>query len=784
MVALSVGARHLLACLAGALALLLCSLAVAQEPSEVARGIVEAAREAGVEVIVIQPGARAESTPAEAAETDLPESLMMTAQERFAAFRVTLRERLKVAPATLEEVLFILNAQSPTGHYSEYFRILFWTLAILLAAEAVVRMTFHRSVIRPWLRRQAERRPVGYSGKLPVLVGRAALEIVSLLLVVLVSYLIGYAVFGPAEDGTVRLTVAYIYLAYFTARALVFLWRMILAPDLEAFRIPPISTPEARRLYLWLLVLATLSVVILNALSWLAELGTSYNVNALLSSGLTLFMVVLNIAMVLANRRTITRIILGGRPIEEASLAGRLLARLWAPVVIAYFIVAWAEMSYRLIEELPLGISLIAGFYLILLSALVAFAVVSFVIERVFRRRALMQATVEADGEAAGPIGPDEGAAGEQEPEPDAEPEAARKGPAGPGMRTFEDLSRRVAGIAAFAAGLWAVISIWHFDLGMVAEESRIDRAIDIAAILFIGYVLYHAVRIWIDQKIEEEGGEDVEVAPGDEGGAGGASRLATLLPLFRNVLLTVIAVAVAMVVLTNLGINVSAFIAGAGVVGLAIGFGAQTLVRDIFSGAFFLIDDAFRKGEYIDVGSVKGTVEKISLRSMQLRHHLGPLHTIPFGEIQHLTNFSRDWVMMKLPLRVTYDTDVERVRKLIKKLGQQLAEDPVIGHQFLQPLKSQGVIEMQDSAMIIRVKFMCRPGDQWVLRKRVYQEIRDLFAREGIRFAHREVTVRIAGDSDGLTEAQKQALGAAALGALDEDDNDADMGEGSPDER
>ena len=123
-------------------------------------------------------------------------------------------------------------------------------------------------------------------------------------------------------------------------------------------------------------------------------------------------------------------------------------------------------------------------------------------------------------------------------------------------------------------------------------------------------------------------------------------------------------------------------------------------------------MDDAFRIGEYIDIGHVKGTVEKISIRSMKLRHHRGALHTIPFGEIRHLTNYSRDWVMMKLPLQVVYDTDVEKVRKLAKNLGKDLMKHPEVGHMFLQPLKSQGVFSMEDSAMIIRVKYMTKPGD------------------------------------------------------------------------
>ena len=121
----------------------------------------------------------------------------------------------------------------------------------------------------------------------------------------------------------------------------------------------------------------------------------------------------------------------------------------------------------------------------------------------------------------------------------------------------------------------------------------------------------------------------------------------------------------------------------------------------------------------------------------------------------------------MKLPLRVTYDTDVGKVRKLVKNLGLELLKDPLIGDQFLQPLKSQGVIEMQDSAMIIRIKFMTKPGDQWLIRQRVYHEIRELFLREGIRFAHREVTVRVAGsetDLERMTPAQRQAIAGAAL--------------------
>lgn len=121
---------------------------------------------------------------------------------------------------------------------------------------------------------------------------------------------------------------------------------------------------------------------------------------------------------------------------------------------------------------------------------------------------------------------------------------------------------------------------------------------------------------------------------------------MATLLPLLRVALMVTLLAMVIMSVLTSLGVNVAPLIAGAGVVGVAIGFGAQSLVKDVFSGIFFLIDDAFRVGEYVEIDNLRGTVERISIRSLQIRHHRGAVHTLPFGELKSLTNHSRDWVI------------------------------------------------------------------------------------------------------------------------------------------
>ena len=187
-----------------------------------------------------------------------------------------------------------------------------------------------------------------------------------------------------------------------------------------------------------------------------------------------------------------------------------------------------------------------------------------------------------------------------------------------------------------------------------------------------------------------------------------------------------------------------------------------------MLSGVFFLVDDAFRMDEYIDVGSAKGRVEQISIRSLQLRHHRGAVHTIPFGEIKTLTNYSRDWVIMKLPMRLAYDTDPQKVKKIIKQIGEEMTGDPELSPSLLEPPKSQGVLQMDDSAMILRVKFMARPGEQFVLRRELLHRIRAAFEREGIRFASREVTVHVSGDAD---EEKREAATGAARRLLDQEE-------------
>lgn len=266
-------------------------------------------------------------------------------------------------------------------------------------------------------------------------------------------------------------------------------------------------------------------------------------------------------------------------------------------------------------------------------------------------------------------------------------------------------------------------------------------RLLGVAVLALLAHGVWIAIRSLVDQRM-------AKIAPADPHEPPGAkSRLLTLLPLLRVTVAVLLLAMLVMSTLWALGVQITPLLAGAGVVGLAIGFGAQTLVKDIVSGVFYLIDDAFRIGEYIQSGNFKGVVESFSLRSVKLRHHRGALFTVPFGSLGAIQNMSRDWVIDKLTVGITYDSDLDKAKKLIKRIGQELAADPELGRHSLEPLKMQGVEAFGDFAIQIRMKMKTLPGEQFVIRRKALAMIKKAFDANGIRFAF--PTVQLAGGAE-----------------------------------
>ncbi|BCH33889.1 mechanosensitive ion channel protein MscS [Mesorhizobium sp. L-8-10] len=328
---------------------------------------------------------------------------------------------------------------------------------------------------------------------------------------------------------------------------------------------------------------------------------------------------------------------------------------------------------------------------------------------------------------------------------------------------------RGARALVVVAAVLW-LSRMLQLNPGTLAQDnavaSQIMRGVLRGVVILLGAdLLWHLAKAYINRSLEVASGSD----PVGAAEAARRGRMRTLLPIFRNALAVLIAVVAVLMVLSEFGVQIGPLIAGAGIFGVAIGFGSQTLVKDIMSGIFYMLDDAFRVGEYIQSGSYKGTVESFSLRSVRLRHHRGPVFTVPFGELGAVQNMSRDWVIEKMTIGVTYDSDIDLARKLIKKVGQELAQEPEFAEGTIAPLKMQGIDSFGDFAIVLRMKLMTKPGAQYGIKRKALMLIKKAFDENGIKIA--TPTVQVSGGDEaaaaaGETLRKRQAAKAAAPAA------------------
>jgi small-conductance mechanosensitive channel len=556
------------------------------------------------------------------------------------------------------------------------------------------------------------------------LLGMLALDLLGLLVFAVVAMVVLLAV--TESHGPTRSAVLGFLGALVAFRLVVTLSHFLLNPGNKRHRMNDLADADASFLHRWMKVIAAIGTFGFVGCALVALLGEPGAEHDLLLNATGALLVASVIYAVLKGRRALTNSIL---VFDVSSPMRRVLAEV-TPTLTA--ITVFLIFVLYTVSSL-LGVMLPPAAGLLTIAILVLVPYVDAVLERsaVYRRR--------YGGEAADAGG------------------------------TVATVIIRGARLLLWIASFLVLAEVWSVDLRAAATAGVGDRIsdalVDIGFAWFAAYLGWEFARIAIDRRIASEAAPTTPGEHGDEGGTG-ASRLATLLPLAKRAIQITIGVITVMITLSALGVDIGPLLAGAGVVGIAVGFGAQTLVRDVVSGAFFLLDDAFRVGEYVDVGSVKGTVEKISVRSFRLRHHRGALHTVPFGEIRQLTNYSRDWVIMKLEFRVPFDTDPDRVRKIFKQIGQDLLANPELGPDFIEPFKSQGVFTLDDSALVIRGKFMAKPGKQFVARREIYNAVQRAFAAAGIRFADRRVTVQVA-DSEGMTTEERQRVAQAAASAL-----------------
>lgn len=580
-------------------------------------------------------------------------------------------------------------------------------------------------------------------GRAGVILSNVALRLLGVVLFFLTAFLL-FVVFvpasGPARGMGVIVLVSLSYALLIQASA-----RILLSPGHEAARLIPMRDEDALTLYRWLMAVTAASVAVAVVSIILKQVGKAQALGHLVYAQAGPLVGLILCAMILANHERVAAVIRGD--CGHASGGARaVLARYWH----------YPAMFYSLCIGFFWSAQAISGEATILLLVLSLFLIPGCIGVDLWMGKLL---TV-ASGQDREIIHIDqEPAASHGAPQAGGDPCQDKRA-----FRYYIPLIRKTMRVVLVVFTAFAMLKTWGVEIPLGWLFAR--NVLSVLLVAVGALLLWEVIRIRIDRKLSEEGtmpGEEAE-----EGGGAGGSRSATLLMLLRKFLLCVIVVMGSLIALSSMGVDIGPLIAGAGVVGLAIGFGAQTLVKDIISGVFFLVDDAFRVGDYVEAGTAKGTVEQISLRSMKLRHPRGMVFTIPYGGLKILQNYSRDYIISKLDFRVRYDADIEKIRKIIKRINKELMANEEISKGMLSDIKSMGVRKMEDSAMILRIKFKTIPGHQFLVEKELYRRVQQAFMDNGIEFAHRNVTVYLPPELRSLAAGEKQLDGAAqqAIGA------------------
>ena len=235
-------------------------------------------------------------------------------------------------------------------------------------------------------------------------------------------------------------------------------------------------------------------------------------------------------------------------------------------------------------------------------------------------------------------------------------------------------------------------------------------------------------------------------------------ARAQTMMPLIRNVLFVTIFIIAAIVALANMGMNVTPLLAGAGVIGLAIGFGAQSLVADLITGLFIIIEDSLAIDDYVDVGGHLGTVEGLTIRTVRLRDIDGIVHTIPFSEIKSIKNYSREFGYAIFRVAIPYNMEIDDAIKLMRDVGQKMRNDPLQRRNIWSPLEIQGVESFESGSAILRARFKTAPIKQWEVSRAFNLSLKRHLDDAGLDLATPRLSVQVVTGAAGGLEKDKNA--------------------------
>jgi moderate conductance mechanosensitive channel len=639
------------------------------------------------------------------------------------------------------------NRLASLSGFSSFTKMLAYLVMVFFMA-GLLEWLFRFTILRRYLRRPSSC-PLYWSRRLMLAFARILPEVLSLLFFMLVTYLL-YVLIYTNYFSIICPTFLFILVTVSVIRFSALIFSFLLASDDEPIRLIRCDNATARVSYHSMILftaILTIGIMSVNLLKYGGLKGDSLLLVTLFFG--TLFIAAAGIVLTF-NRKNITWLLFHKPRHPHAALeSGAISATLWLVPAIIYLALLWLIWTGTLIlkgASLPLAFTmslLIIPIYLVLDRLIGSFFT--------FVKNSL--------------------SAGEEVPEGNSE--LLMKESSKP--NTLVSYLRTLSRVVLIGLLLMWVLHLWNIQFAYSQSlASGIERVGFIFVIFFILWqIIDKSIGSYLARKDKDAMAED-DGADSEWGDGPLLDRSQTLLPIVRKFLGILVLVLLVLFTLSSLGVNIGPLLAGAGVMGIAIGFGAQKLVSDLLSGFFYLVDDAFRVGEYIEAGSVKGTVEKITLRNLMLRHHRGMLQIIPYSDLGSITNYMRGGVVVKFNLQFPYDTDVEIVRKVIKRVGKEMLDDPEFGGSFIKQLKSQGIREVGDSVLTIRAKFTAKPGAHFLIRREAYQRITKALNEKGIDYAHRKVIVDFPETAPAETvdeETKKKLLQAGAASGLSLDE-------------
>ena len=322
-------------------------------------------------------------------------------------------------------------------------------------------------------------------------------------------------------------------------------------------------------------------------------------------------------------------------------------------------------------------------------------------------------------------------------------------------VNRYLPVARRAAQAVILLLGLCLILEAWNADIftWLASETGRavITTLASIVAIALIATIVLEVATTLVDRYLTQvdETGELVERS----------QRARTLLPLARNALRVVVGVIAVLMILSEIGLDIAPVLAGVGVAGLAIGFGAQTLVKDIITGLFILLEDSVAVGDVVTAGGHTGTVEAMTIRTIRLRDLQGHVHTVPFSGVDTISNMTKEFSYYLIDMGVAYREDYDEVVAVMREVGAELQQDPDFGPNMLEPLEIMGLNSFGDSAVIVRARLKTKPLTQWSTGREYNRRVKAAFDARGIEIPFPHTQIYFGEDKQGRAPAARVVI-------------------------